>query len=144
MPGSRVRLEIDTAESAPALNDRNTLLCIIEATDRMTECDPSDPMEDGSFDFAFNGVHLSLIDRGRPRGRFMYDIGAYTLRGIAEWMTKNENFREMAVAVFYNQYYCGTAAVTNTGAGNSAMQTGSMAESKTTTAAASAAGTLPS
>lgn len=110
----------------------------------MTEYHPGDPLEDGSFRFAFNGVQLSLVDRGRPRGRFMYDIGAYTLRGIAEWMTKNDAFREMAVAVYYNQYYCGTAAVTNTGAGNSEAQTWSATEPKTANAVAPTAVASPS
>jgi len=52
-------------------------------------------MDDEKFDLDFNGVQLSLTDHGRPQGRSMYDIGAYTLRGIAEWMTKNDAFREM-------------------------------------------------
>ena len=144
MPGTRVRSEIDTSESVPALNDRNTLLCIIEGTDRMTENHPGDPLHNGKFGFAFNRMQLSLIDRGRPQGRFMYNIGAYTLRGIAEWMTKNDAFREIVVAVYYNQYYCGTEAVTNTGAGNSAVQTGFAVASEAASATLSAKGTSPS
>ena len=55
-------------------------------------------------------------------------------------MTKNDGFRAMMVAVYYNQYYCGLASVTNTGSGNSAGQTGFAAsETATATVAAAAA-----
>ena len=125
VPGTRVTLNIDSSKSAQALSDRDTLMCIIEATDAMNKHQSDDPLEDGSFSNIWSGVLIKMEDRGSPQGRFMYDIAAHTVRGMAEWMTANDAFRELVVEVYFNRYYCGRASISNIATENSRTATSS-------------------
>ena len=87
------------------------LMCVIEAQDELLETVAGDPIENGKLEYQFGSVQITLKDEGSPRGRFLNDIAAWTLRGMAEWMDTFEHFTELNVKVYYNQHYCGTTAV---------------------------------
>ncbi|KAL6720171.1 hypothetical protein ACLMJK_002092 [Lecanora helva] len=108
---TRVRLEISTAMTNPTLPERDVLMCIIEAMGKLEETHAGDPIDDNKLTFNYTWVQIILEDQGRPTGRFLNDIASWTLRGIAEWMAKNEWFRVMSVKVYFNNYFCGVAEV---------------------------------
>lgn len=88
-------------------------MCIIEGIGALEETIAGDPIEDNKLTFTYSTVQIVLDDQGSPTGRFLNDIASWSMRGIAEWMTKNEHFREMSVGVYYNQYFCGLIEVKN-------------------------------
>ena len=104
-----MRLEISTSQSSPDLQDRATLMSIIEGLGKLEENDPSEPIDDHKITVQYAPVQIVIEDKGSPTGRLLNDIAGITLRGTAEWMTKNDWFREMSVAIYYNHYYCGVA-----------------------------------
>ena len=87
------------------------LMCVIEAQNVLAEVQAGDPIENGKLEFQYGTVQITLRDLGSPKGRFLNNIAAWTLRGLAEWMNQFEMFKELTVGVYYNQYYCGTAVV---------------------------------
>jgi len=87
-------------------------MCIIEGMSKLEDTHAGDPIDDHKVTFSYSWVRIMLEDRGSPTGRFLNDIAGWTLKGIAEWMSKNDHFREMSVGVYYNHYYCGVAEVT--------------------------------
>ena len=86
-------------------------MCIIEAMGKLEDTNPGDPIEDHKLTFNSTWVQIVLEDQGSPTGRFLNDIASWTLRGIAEWMTKNDHFQAISVKVYYNHYFCGVAEV---------------------------------
>ena len=84
-------------------------MCVIEGLGKLENTERGDPIEDHKVAYSYNCVRVVLEDRGTPTGRFLNDIASWTLRGMAEWMTKNDCFREMSVEVYFNHYYCGVA-----------------------------------
>ena len=86
-------------------------MCIIEGLGALDDTHAGDPLEDHKLNVSYSSVSILLEDRGSPTGRFLNDIAAWTMRGIGEWMTKNDHFKQMSVGVYYNQYYCGVAEV---------------------------------
>ncbi len=108
---TRVTLEITPSYTRPVLPDRDTLMCIIEGLSKLENTERGDPIEDHKVAYNYTCVQIVLEDRGTPTGRFLNDIAGWTLRGIAEWMTKNDCFREMSVGVYFNHYFCGVANV---------------------------------
>ena len=106
---TRTRLEISTSILSAQLPERETLMCVIEGLGMLEDTQAGDPIEDHRLTIEYNMVNILLDDRGTPTGRFLNDIAGWTLRGMAEWMTKNDHFRELSVKVYYNQYYVGVA-----------------------------------
>ena len=109
---TRTRLEISTSILSPQIPERETLMCVIEGLGMLEDTQAGDPIEDNKLKIEYTSVSILLEDRGTPTGRFLNDIAGWTLRGMAEWMTKNDHFRELAVKVYYNQYFVGVAEVT--------------------------------
>ena len=87
------------------------LMCVIEAQNVLAEVQAGDPIKHGKLEFRYGNVQITLKDLSSPKGRFLNNIAAWTLRGMAEWMNQFEMFKELTVGVYYNQYYCGTAVV---------------------------------
>ena len=75
-------------------------MCIIEAMGILDNTHPGDPIEDNKLSCEYADVRIVLDDQGWPRGRFLNDIARWTLRGIAEWMSKNDHFRQVQAKVF--------------------------------------------
>ncbi|KAK3169862.1 hypothetical protein OEA41_009246 [Lepraria neglecta] len=111
VPGTRVNLYIYSTSAQKPIPDRNMLMCVIEAQNVLAEVQAGDPIENGKLEFHYGTVQITLEDLGSPKGRFLNDIAAWTLRGMAEWMNQFETFKELTFGVYYNQYYCGTAVV---------------------------------
>ena len=111
VPRTRVSLEIFSTGQDEAISTKSMLMCVIEGMDELGETQAGDPIKDGRLVFDYDEVHIVLQDEGSPRGRFLNDIASWTLRGLAEWMTIYDRYRELTVRVTYNQYFCGTAKV---------------------------------
>ena len=78
---------------------------------KLEDTNAGDPIEDHKLIFNSTWVQIVLEDQGSPTGRFLNDIASWTLRGIAEWMTKNDHFREISAKVYYHHYFCGVVEV---------------------------------
>lgn len=87
------------------------LMCVIEAQDELAAIYDDAPIKDGKLAFHFGTVKFALQDLGVPSGRFTNDIAAWALRGLAEWMSTFERFRELTVEVYYRQVYVGKVMV---------------------------------
>lgn len=87
-------------------------MCIIEGISRLNDDKPGDPIRDDKLTFTYTWIQVVLEDQSTPEGSFLNNIAGLTLRGIAEWMTKNDCFRELKVGIYYNQNFCGVAEVT--------------------------------
>lgn len=109
---TRVWLQISVILDGLQLTERETLMCIIEGIGRLNDDKPGDPIRDDKLTFTYTWIQVVLEDQSTPEGRFLNDIAGLTLRGIAEWMTKNDCFRELKVGIYYDQNFCGVAEVT--------------------------------
>ena len=72
---------------------------------------PGDPIENHRVLYTYSWIQILLENRGPPTGRFSNDIASLTLQGLAEWTTKNDHFRDMTVAVYYDRYFVGAAEI---------------------------------
>ena len=86
-------------------------MCVIEAQDELAATVADAPIRDGKLAFQFGTVKFALKDLGVPSGRFTNDIAAWALRGLAEWMSTFERFRELTAGVYYRQIYVGEVMV---------------------------------
>ena len=110
--GTQVSLGPLTTGHDESLLAIDILMCVILGMDKLGEAMGGDPLEDGKVVYEFGEVEVTLEDRGTPRGRFTNDIGFSALRGLAQWMTQYNRYREITARVYYNYvYFCGVVKV---------------------------------
>ena len=86
-------------------------MCIIEGMGAIEETHRSGPIQGTRITFRYAWTQIVIDPTGSPTVCLTDEVAAVALRGIGQWMTRNAIFREMAIRIHYEQYFCGRALV---------------------------------
>lgn len=89
-------------------------MAVIEGVELLTTNLSSNPLKDQLFSVAHDSVNITLVDNGIPTGKFTYGIAGIVLRGLADFMSKNDIWRQLTFYVYDGRFLRGIAIVHGT------------------------------